>query len=70
MIIRQGAEHLAYPGREGEKKSDRESFALQGSEEEGQETIKEVQNNFGTVDLGNNLESGRPEDGTGKEEQS
>ena len=53
-----------------EKESDRWSFAFQGSEEEDQETTKEGQKNFGTVDLVDNLEAGIPEDGIGKEEQS
>ena len=70
MCIDQGADHLAYPGREWENKVDIGSFALQGSEEEYQESNKEGQNNFGTVDLGYNLEASRPEGGTGKEEQS
>ena len=48
----------------------RGSFEIQDSEWEGQETIKEGQIKFGTVDLGNKLESVRLEDGTGKEEKS
>ena len=41
-----------------------------GSEEEDQETVKELQINFGTVDLRHNLEDRKPEDGTGKENQN
>ena len=68
--IRQWVDHLAYPGREGDNEADIASFSLQGSEKEVQEIIKEGHNNFGTVDLGHNLEASRPEAGTGKEKQS
>ena len=67
--VSQGAENLAYTGRESPKK-ERGSFVLQGSEAEVQETIKEGHNYFGTVDLGHNLEAGRSEDSTGKEMKS
>ena len=63
-------DHLAYTGREEENEADRDSFSLQVYEEKDQEIIKEVHNNFVTMDLGYNLETIRPEDGTEKEEQS
>ena len=38
-----------------------------GYEEEDQETVKELQINFGTVDFRHNLKNSKPEDSTGKE---
>ena len=67
--VHQGSDHLAYPGIEGENEAIGR-FALQGSEEEFQETIKEGQNYFGTVDLRHKLEADISEDGTGKKVQS
>ena len=61
---------LAHLRCEGENEGDRGSVALYGSEEEDQETVKEEQINFGTVDLRHNLEDSIPEDGTGKEDQN
>ena len=68
-MVCQGADYLAYYGREGEYEG-KGGFKLHGPEAEGQEAFNEGKNCVSTMDIRHNLEVVGSEGGTRKKAHS